>query len=76
MVQNIFKKIEVENKETSDPNEINNEIDRLFNKLFAKTLQKSLPQVNNFFKNIIFHVLNQEQKQDCKKEFFESYRCT
>ena len=53
-VQSIIKKIEVENKETSDPNEINNEINRFFKKLFAKTLQKSLPKVNNFFYNIIF----------------------
>ena len=31
-------------------------------------MQKSLPQVNNFFENIILPVLTQEQKQDCEKE--------
>ena len=34
-------------------------------------MQKSLPQVNNFFQNIILLVLTQEQKQDCKKEISE-----
>ena len=67
-VQGIIKKLEIENKEISDPNEINNEINRFFKDLFAKTLQKSSPQVNNFFENIILPVLNQEQKQDCKNE--------
>ena len=60
MVQGIIKKLEIENKEISDPNEINNEINRFFKNLFAETFQKSLPQVNKF--------LTQEQKQDCKKE--------
>ena len=71
MVQGIIKKLEIENKEISDPNEINNEINRFFKNLFAKTLQKSLPQVNNFFENIILPVLTQEQKQDCEKEISE-----
>ena len=61
-VQGIIKKLEIENKEISDPNEINNEINRFFKNLFAKTLQMSLPQVNNFFWNIILPVLSQEQK--------------
>ena len=34
-------------------------------------MQKSLPQVNNFFENIILPVLTQEQKQDYKKEISE-----
>ena len=67
-VQGIIKKLETENKEISDPNDINNEINKFFKNLFAKTWQKSLPQVNNFFQNIILFVLSKEQKQDFKKE--------
>ena len=52
-IQGIAKKFEIENKEISDPNEINNKINRFFKKIFAKTLLKSLPQVNNFFENVI-----------------------
>ena len=63
VVQGIIKKLEIENKEISDPNEINNEINRFFKNLFAKTLQK--------FENIILPVLTQEQKQECKKKIFE-----
>ena len=71
MVQGIIKKLEIQNKKISDPNEINNEINRFFKNLLTKTLQKSLPQVNNFFENIILPVLIQEQKQDCEKEISE-----
>ena len=67
-VQCIIKKLQIENKEISDPNEVNNEINRFFKNLFAKTLQKSLPQGNNFFENIILPVLTLKQKQDCEKE--------
>ena len=69
VVQGIIKKLEIENKEISDPNEINNEINRFFKNLFAKTLQK--------FENIILPVLTQEQKQECKKKIFEKWsdRC-
>ena len=42
MVQGIIEKIEIENKEISDSNEIKNEINRFFKKLFTKTLQRSL----------------------------------
>ena len=52
-------------------NKISNEINRFFKNLLGKTLQMSLPQVNNFFENIIFPVLTQEQKQDCEKEISE-----
>ena len=31
-------------------------------------MQNTLPQVNNFFENIVLAVLTQEQKQDCEKE--------
>ena len=48
-VQGIIKKLQIENKEIHDPNEMNNEINRFLKKLFARTWQKSLPQVNNFF---------------------------
>ena len=34
-------------------------------------MQKSLPQVNNFFENIILPVLTKEQKQDCEKKTSE-----
>ena len=61
-VQGIVKKLQIENKEISNPNEKNNEINRFLKNLFAKTLQKSLPQVNKFFENIILSVLTQEQK--------------
>ena len=71
MVQGIIKKPEIENKEISDPNELKNEINRFFKNLFSKTLQKSLPQVHNFFENIILPVLTEEQKQDCEKEISE-----
>ena len=37
-VEGIIKKLEIENKEISDPNETNGEIDGFFKKLFAKTL--------------------------------------
>ena len=70
-VQGIIKKFEMENKEISDPNDMNNEINGFFKNLFAKTLQKSLPQVNNFFQNIILPFLTEEQKQDCDKEISE-----
>ena len=40
MVQGIIKKHEIENKEISGPNEINNE------KLNCKNFVKSLPQIN------------------------------
>ena len=59
-LQGIIKKLEIENKETSDPNEIENEINRFFKKLFAKVLQKSLPQINNSLVNIILPILTQE----------------
>ena len=36
-----------------------------------KNFAKAIPQVNNFFENIIIPVLTQEQKQDCKKEISE-----
>ena len=42
VVQGIITKIEIENKEIRDSNEINNEINRFFKKLFTKTLQRSL----------------------------------
>ena len=42
VVQGIITKIEIENKEISDSNEINNKINRFFKKLFTKTLQRSL----------------------------------
>ena len=42
VVQGIIEKIEIENKEISDSNEINNEINRFFKKLFTKALQRSL----------------------------------
>ena len=42
VVQVIIEKMEIENKEISDSNEINNEINRFFKKLFTKTLQRSL----------------------------------
>ena len=67
LVQGAIKKIEIEDKEISDPNEINNEMNRFLKNLFVKTLQKSLPQVNNFLEKIILPVITQEQKQDCKK---------
>ena len=38
VVQGIIKKHEIENKEISGPNEINNEINRFFKNLIAKTL--------------------------------------
>ena len=67
VVQGAIKKIEIEDKEISDPNEINNEMNRFLKNLFVKTLQKSLPQVNNFLEKIILPVITQEQKQGCKK---------
>ena len=48
MVQSINKKIEMKNKEISDPNEIVNEIKRIFKKVICKGFAKSLPQVDNF----------------------------
>ena len=63
-LEGIIKNLEIENKEIRDPNEINNEINRFFKSLFARTLQKSLPQVKNFFENIILPVLTQERKQN------------
>ena len=69
VVQSIIKKLEIENKELSDPKEMNNEINRFFKEVFAKTLLKSLLQVNNFFENILLLVLT--QKQGCEKEISE-----
>ena len=63
-VQGIIKKFEIENKEISYANEIINEI----NRFLKKVIHKDFAKVNNFFKNIIFPVLTQEQKQDCEKE--------
>ena len=58
-----IEKIEIIEKiEKYNPREITNEINIIFNNLFAKALQKSIPQVNNFFENIIPPVLTQEQK--------------
>ena len=37
-VQGIIKKLEIEDKEISDPNEINNKINRFFKNLLPKTL--------------------------------------
>ena len=69
VVQSMIKKLEIENKELSDPKEMNNEINRFFKEVFAKTLLKSLLQVNNFFENILLLVLT--QKQGCEKEISE-----
>ena len=42
-LRNIISKLEIENKEITDPNKIKNEINRFFTNLLAKPLQKSLP---------------------------------
>ena len=55
MDQGIIKKFEIENKQTSDPNEINNEINIFFKKL--KTLQKPILSVNNLLESIILPIL-------------------
>ena len=66
--EGITKKLEIENKDISDQNKINQKIHKFFKNVFAKSLQKSLPKVNNSIEKIIVPVLNQEQKQNCEKE--------
>ena len=68
-IQGIAKKFEIENKEISDPNEINNKINRFFKKIFAKTLLKSLPQVNNFFENVILKEISEKEVIDAHRNF-------
>ena len=74
MVQGIIKKLEIENKEISDPSSLNNNIID-FVKSFLRRLCKShylnLIQINNFFGNIILFVLTQEKKGECEMEIFE-----
>ena len=74
MVQGIIKKLEIENKEISDPSSLNNDVID-FLKSYLQRLCKShylkLVQVNNFLENIILFVLTQAQKQECEMEIFE-----
>ena len=71
MVQGIIKKLEIENKEISDPSSLNNDSLNSYLQRLCKSHYLKLVQVNNFLENIILFVLTQAQKQECEMEIFE-----
>ena len=55
--------LELNNKETDIPVEINKELERFFDNLFKRKLRKTKHAYNEFLRDISLPTLNQEKKK-------------
>ena len=70
-IQGTVKNLEINNKETDNPVEINKELERFFKNLFKRKLRKTKHPYNEFLRDILLPTLSQEKKNVYDKEITE-----